>query len=276
MKRIAFKIKHTLIIVGLSIFLMSCEAENTVREALGLPLVNEEPAAVISGDLFTNERAEIVFDANNSSDNDGSISTYEWSLDSTQFVGSAIELQVDGKQATLIVEEVGEDQTVSIHLKVTDDDGDSGTTKVEVTIEEIDRAKLPPASSISRLTLLGDDIDRDGVRDDMETIILDMYPLAKGTREAARQSVIVLNELLAAGETSSNLELELIAERVSKNISCIHNNDTFNYRAYKLLRAIMIDTPERIAAYQAFDSKMTGKVQNTVEAQANECKSEQN
>jgi hypothetical protein len=276
MKQSPFSLGRGLIVVFLSLFLIACEAENIVREALDLPPANEDPTPVISGDLFTQERAQLVFDANDSSDSDGSIAAYEWSLDTAQFEGAAVELQVDGTLATLLVGEVAQNQTVTLSLRVTDDDGDSATTRVDITIEEVDAARLPPASNDPKATLLGDDVDDDGVRDDMEARILEMYPLSKETREAARQSLTVLSEILAAGDTGTELDVEEVAEKVAKSINCLHSLDAFDYRAYKLLRAMMLDTPERIAAFQAFDGKMSGKVQDTVEAQPGECTLEQN
>lgn len=272
------KKRKGIVVILTCCMLMACstETENKVREALGLELVNVEPNAVISGNPTLKERSSLVFDARDSSDSDGTISTYEWTLDTTTFEGSAIQLEIDRDEATLIVSEVASRQTVSLTLTVTDNEGESNSDTLEITIDEIDLARLPtpPADPTDRV--LGTDIDDDGVRDDIEREILQIYPLDIKKRELARMAAMIINSTFDVGLNGNDVSATNVADSVAQAIGCFELQEGMEFRDYAFLRALMADTPERLGAFDAFNSRMSGKVFTLKPINPDDCSLPQN
>jgi hypothetical protein len=251
----------TIISISTALTLSGCstEEENQVREALGLELKNVEPNAVITGDLLVDERSTVTFDAYQSDDDDGRITGYEWSLNTEGFEVSSIDFESDDEEITINIGEIAKDQTITLSLTVTDNDDDSTTTSVEIVVDEVDEDKLPPQPTAPADGLLGTDIDNDGVRDDIEADILKLYPLNQAHREVARHAMSVLNTVLEVGANGDDVAVTLKADQLAMVVSCVDEQEGMDYREYKLLRALMLDTEERLIAFDQFNRKMSGK-----------------
>lgn len=87
------------------------------------PAANKLPVA--NFELISNmdERSSLDLSSALSSDADGSISLYSWSLELNEYSGDQISLIQEGVNAHLVVGELASDVVVNIGLTVTDDDG---------------------------------------------------------------------------------------------------------------------------------------------------------
>ncbi|KAF7768868.1 hypothetical protein PCIT_a3385 [Pseudoalteromonas citrea] len=240
-------------------------------------LSNISPTAAFSqiDDIY--ERGEFIIDASGSSDSDGSISSYNWSLDLGDYTGKSISLTENGVNSNLVVGEIEEDVTVSVNLTVTDNDGATDKYTNTITIQELDIEKLPPIPVSPRLGLEGTDSDRDGVRDDVEIKIYNLYPLSKDNREISRKAAQIFQNVLVTGDSQDDLDDGEAAEELSKLASCYIDHTSLNGREeVAKIRSILIDTPERMAAYENFLMSRNGTVQRTLEANIEECRLPQN
>ncbi|GGW81690.1 PKD domain-containing protein [Alteromonas halophila] len=241
---------------------------------------NEAPVAEIVAPATLSERDSAVFDGSSSSDTDGSIDSYDWSLDVGDYAGGAITMTRDGATAELFAGEIAESVTVTITLSVTDDDGETTESSVTVTIDEIDAARLPAMPATPDNTVNGEDADDDGVRDDIEIAIYERFPLDTHKREVSRRAASVYQQMLEVGLNGSDIEVTDVAEDVVKMVRCYNLENAFSAedarKERKLLRALMLNTEERRAAAQAFDQKMSGRVQRSLPVTSNYCRLEQN
>lgn len=240
-------------------------------------LSNISPTAAFSqiDDIY--ERGEFIIDASGSSDSDGSISSYNWSLDLGDYTGKSISLTENGVNSNLVVGEIEEDVTVSVNLTVTDNDGATDKYTNTITIQELDIEKLPIIPVSPRLGLEGTDSDRDGVRDDVEIKIYNLYPLSKDNREISRKAAQIFQNVLVTGDSQDDLDDGEAAEELSKLASCYIDHTSLNGREeVAKIRSILIDTPERMAAYENFLMSRNGTVQRTLEANIEECRLPQN
>ena len=241
------------------------------------PPSNVSPTATFSLPSEIFERGEFNIDASGSNDSDGSISSYSWSIDLSGYTGTNISLSDNGANSTLVVGEIEEDVIVSVNLTVTDNDGATDDYSSTTTISELDIEKLPPMPENPTLGLVGTDSDGDGVRDDVEIKVYNLYPLSKDNREVSRKTVQVFQNVLVAGDSEDDLDDGGAAEELSKLASCYIDHTSLNGREeVAKIRSILIDTPERMAAYEKFLMNRNGTVQRTLEANFEECRLPQN
>ncbi len=106
------------------------------------------------------ERAEFTIDGtNSSSDSNGSISTYYWTIDLGEYRGENIYFTSNNANAKLIIGEISEDVTATITLTVTDNKNLTDEFSRTVIISELDVAMLPPMPTDPDLGLTGTDSD---------------------------------------------------------------------------------------------------------------------
>ena len=133
------------------------------------PAANVPPSAAISAPSSANERTSAAISATGSSDSDGSIAAYQWSVDNPDNINVSIEnpTQVSTR---LILGEIETAAAVTLRLKVTDNAGATASAQTTIRIIEIDAAALPPRpdEQANRQTIQGIDTNDNGVRDDME------------------------------------------------------------------------------------------------------------
>ena len=241
------------------------------------PSSNIPPTAKFSKPNDIYEREEFLFEASDSNDPDGSISSYSWSLDLGSYNGSNINLTDNGVNSTLVVGEIKEDVTVSINLKVTDNYGATANYSNTVTIHELDVEKLPPMPADPTLGLEGTDSDGDGVRDDIEIRLYNLYPLSKDNREVSRKAAQVYQNMLITGNSADDLDNDTASEQLAKLASCYIDHTNLNSRQeVAVIKGMLIDTPERMAAYEEFLMSRHGTVQRALDASFEECRLPQN
>lgn len=248
--------------------------KETTQPAPPPPVVstNQTPVANISGASVMNERSQITFDGSSSTDSDGSISSYSWSIERQNFQGTGLDIQDNGNALTLVVNEVADDQTIDINLTVTDNDGASSSSLISLIIEEVDRDRLPPMPVNGAETLVGVDSDSDGVRDDIEIAILERYPLSITNREISRRAAEIYTEALNAGEFGDDIAASAASERMAFLVACYFDQSDMDVsRESGLLEALILNTTERLMAWDKFNLKLAGKVQRTVDSDPVTC-----
>ena len=122
-------------LVGLALALSACGGD--------VP-ATEPPAASISAPQMVVERTAVLLDGSHSSDSDGSIVGYEWTVAGSD--KAFVEI-IDHRQkiAVLRVGEVMHRALITVQLKVTDDKGAAGTASIAIELSEIDFVDILPA-----------------------------------------------------------------------------------------------------------------------------------
>ena len=269
--------KTKLISALLASSLLSACSSDTETPSQPQPSSNIPPTAKFSQPDDIYEREEFLIDASDSNDTDGSISSYSWSLDLGNYNGSNINLTDNGTNSTLVVGEIKEDVTVSINLKVTDNDGATANYSNTVTIHELDVEKLPPMPADPTLGLEGTDSDGDGVRDDIEIRLYNLYPLSKDNREVSRKAAQVYQNMLITGNSADDLDNDTASEQLAKLAWCYNLHTELNSRQERAkIKVLVFDTSERLEALEKFYQSRNGTVQRTVESTFSECRLPQN
>tara|TARA_R110000772_G_scaffold244238_1_gene357294 strand:+ start:7317 stop:8141 length:825 start_codon:yes stop_codon:yes gene_type:complete len=272
-------------IKAMSALLASCvlsacggsDSNDTETPSQPQPTSNISPTAIFSQPDDIYERGEFVVDASGSNDSDGSISSYSWSIDLGDYTGNNISLSDNGANSTLVVGEIEEDVTVSVNLTVTDNDGATDDYSNAITIHERDVEKLPPMPANSATGLEGTDSDGDGVRDDIEIKVYNLYPLSKDNREVTRKAAQVFQNVLITGNSADDLDDGDASEQLAKLVWCYNLHTDLNSKQERAkIKALVFDTPERLEALEKFKQSRNGTIQKTVESTFSECRLPQN
>ena len=114
-----------------------------------VPAANVPPQAVISAPSSANERTSAEISGTGSSDSDGSIAAYQWSLDNPDNINVSIEnpTQVNTK---LVFGEVQTTADITLNLKVTDNADATASAQTTIRIAEIAAARLPPKPDVQK------------------------------------------------------------------------------------------------------------------------------
>ena len=135
------------------------ETTQTVVLVIGAP--NDPPTAHAGSDQTVTESDVVQLDGQASADNDGTISSYSWQ----QTSGSAVTLSGGSSSTpTFTAPEVTSATTLTFELTVTDDDGDTGTDTVVITVNDTPSGnQTPQADAGSNQTVTeGDSVSLDG------------------------------------------------------------------------------------------------------------------
>ena len=238
------------------------------------PAANVPPQAAISAPSSANERTSAEISGTGSSDSDGSISAYEWSLDNPDNINVSIEnpTQVNTK---LVFGEIQTTADITLNLKVTDNADATASAQTTIRIAEIDAATLPPEpdAEAGRQTVQGIDTNSNGVRDDVEHSLYRLYPLDTPRREMLLIGAqAVQMELLAAGsenpqsagDVASRRSAEFIACAIASRISGVLNDtDAVDF--------FTLDADARIQAYLAYEASRAGTVQRAMDPNSANC-----
>lgn len=236
------------------------------------PPPNEMPTASISGDNSADERTTVTLSAADSTDTDGSIASYEWSVDLGEYDGDQILFTADGDEIAFTFGEIAQDVTFSISLTVTDDEGATNTTSFDFLVNEIDAAKLPPMPANPDEDLNGVDSDDDGVRDDVEIAIYNLFPLSQKNRDISRKTATVYQDAIEKGPDGSDIDIGEISEEFSRTVSCYFDFSELDARQQAaIISGIVVNTPERLAAYESYLAKRSGTTQPLVNAIESPC-----
>ena len=251
---------------------------------------NASPQAVIRAPSSANERTSAPISATGSSDTDGSVAAYQWSVDNPDpdKVNVSIENPMQAN-ATLAFGEVQTAADITLNLQVTDNAGATASAQITVRVAETDAAMLPPRpdAQASLQTVPGIDTNRNGVRDDMEHSLHAIYPLDTPRRktlligaQAMQMQVLVGMQLLAgsandpsAGDAASKRTAEFIACAVG-NMGGIDSIDT-DFLALQediaLLELFTLNTAARDRAYIAYQESRAGAVQDAIDPNSAHC-----
>ena len=126
-------------------------------------VTNKPPVINVATDITTKENTYIRIDASASTDTDGDITSYQW----RQVSGQSIALQnTDTDIVSFNSPNVDKTETMLIELIVTDNDNESTTTQIAITVE--DTTLRQPTVSLQRegnnLQVSWDDVNAESYR----------------------------------------------------------------------------------------------------------------
>jgi len=157
----------------IDIYLFSTETNERLYYTIRSPLPESSPSdttesppnAVASALQNVSEGFSISLDGSGSTDSDGSIVSYSWTI--TDGSGSITEDNTATPNATYVApEDVTETQTVTIELTTTDDDGNTDTTTLTVNVIDTDTETI----GLSGDGTAFNDLNNNGVFDDDESV----------------------------------------------------------------------------------------------------------
>jgi hypothetical protein len=117
----------------ITIFLSACGGGGSSSSGSS---INQAPIADAGSTMVVNELENVSLDASNSSDSDGSITSYHWSQVSNGAPSVSL-TNSDQVTSSFVAPDVGVDTTFEFELMVTDDDGDSATVRVSITVQDV-------------------------------------------------------------------------------------------------------------------------------------------
>lgn len=238
---------------------------------------NIAPSADFSFPNSVKERNSYTLDGTTSSDSDGSIRSYSWILDLGETPDADISLTSHGATATLAIGEIIEDLTVSITLNVEDNNGATDDETFSFNITEVDQPLLPPMPTNPDTGLTGTDSDNDGVRDDIEIAILNLHPLTLNNREVLRKAATVYSNVLVSGASDDDRDDDIASKELAKMTYCFKMHSEMDSKQQRtFIKALTLNTAERLAAWEQFNTRRNGTVQRVVLAEPNECRLPQN
>ncbi|WP_051215944.1 PKD domain-containing protein [Ferrimonas futtsuensis] len=264
--------RRHLLALSLVGMLSACGGSDSDSSPAPQPEVNLIPVAQLDGPASTTERADVLLSAEASSDADGGIVSYQWQLNLGGYDQGQISLLPNGETATLRVGELAEDTEIEIAITVVDDQGAKDQHALLLTLEELDKDKLPQMPDDPDQEVAGVDADSDGVRDDVEIKILELYPLSRPERELARMGAAKYAEVIASGTEGDDVKQTLAANELAKMSACFVNE--YGMEASQkaaVIRALMLNTRERQQAYDAFDRSRSGTVGNSYDPANLDC-----
>ncbi|BDY05734.1 hypothetical protein [Ferrimonas sp. YFM] len=267
-----FTPRRHLLALSLVGLLSACGGSDSDSTPAPQPEVNLVPVAQLDGPASVPERTSVLLSAEASSDADGGIVSYQWQLNLNGYDGGQISLLPNGETASLKVGELAEDADIEVVITVVDDQGADDTHALTLTLEEQDKAKLPQMPANPDEEIAGVDADSDGVRDDVEIKILELYPLSQPERELARMGAAKYAEVIASGTEEDDVKQTLAANELAKMSACFvgeYGMDASQKAA--IIRALMLNTRERQQAYDAFDRSRSGTVGNSYDPTDLDC-----
>ena len=239
------------------------------------PAANIPPSAVISAPNSANERTSAQISGAGSSDSDGSIAAYQWSVDNPDNIDVSIEnpTQVNTR---LILGEIETAAAITLRLKVTDNADATVSAQTTIRIIEIDAAALPPRpdEQANRQTIQGIDTNDNGVRDDMEHSLYALYPLDTPRREVLLIGAQAAQMQLLAGSDNNPNAGDAASRRSAEFIACALAGD-IDIRALQKDIAIVdffaLNTEARRQAYLAYEASRAGTAQRVIDPNSANC-----
>ena len=239
------------------------------------PAANVPPSAAIGAPNSANERTSAQISGTGSSDSDGSIAAYRWSVDNPDNIDVSIE---NPKQANtrLIFGEIETAAAVTLRLKVTDNADATASAQTTIRIIEIDAAALPPEpdAEAGRQTVQGIDTNGNGVRDDVEHSLYRLYPLDTPRREMLLIGAQTVQMKLLAGSDNNPDAGDAASRRSAEFVACALASD-IDIRALQKDIAIVdffaLNTEARRQAYLAYEASRAGTVQRAIDPNSANC-----
>ena len=239
------------------------------------PAANVPPSAAIGAPNSANERTSAQISGTGSSDSDGSIAAYRWSVDNPDNIDVSIENPTQAN-TRLILGEIETAAAITLRLKVTDNADATASAQTTIRIIEIDAAALPPEpdAEAGRQTVQGIDTNGNGVRDDMEHSLYRLYPLDTPRREMLLIGAqAVQMQLLAASDNNPDAG-DAASQRSAEFVACALASD-IDIRALQKDIAIVdffaLNTEARRQAYLAYEASRAGTVQRAIDPNSANC-----
>ena len=237
------------------------------------PAANVPPQAAISAPSSANERTSAEISGTGSSDSDGSIVAYQWSLDNPDNINVSIEnpTQVNTK---LVFGEVQTTADITLNLKVTDNADATASAQTTIRIAEIDAAALPPEpdAEAGRQTVQGIDTNGNGVRDDVEHSLYRLYPLDTPVRELLLIGAQATQMEVLAGSKNDSRAGDAASQRSAEFAACsIIASRIYISDDIATLNFFTLDTDARHQAYLAYEASRSGTVQPAIDPDSANC-----
>ena len=237
------------------------------------PAANVPPQAAISAPSSANERTSAEVSGTGSSDSDGSIAAYQWSLDNPDNINVSIEnpTQVNTK---LVFGEVQTTVDITLNLKVTDNADATASAQTTIRIVEIDAARLPPEpdAEAGRQTVQGIDTNSNGVRDDVEHSLYRLYPLDTPRREILLINAQVAQMQLLAGSENNQSAGDAASERSAEFAACaIASRIPGLVTDIAMVDVFAVNTEARLQAHLAYEASRAGTVQRAIDPNSANC-----
>lgn len=233
---------------------------------------NSPPVASIASISSIDERSTLDLDGRPSSDTDGTITSYKWSVEVDQDVSVNL-VNPTERSTQLVIGEVIEETELTIKLEVTDNDGATSESETVVLVNEIDFNLLPPDPGAASLdSLEGIDSDNDGVRDDVEIAIYELHKDSQENREILKVGSKALQEAIMSAVSAGDQDNDSASESMAKFAYCLSELSSMDRnKQLATLKSLQINTDERKAAYDAYNKSRHGTIQRVVEATLEEC-----
>jgi hypothetical protein len=223
---------------------------------------NQIPEAVISSVPEIEERSSYTISGTNSSDADGSVAQYSWLLDADD---NRMTLEDLGNgEAKLTINELIEDVNSTITLKVTDDEGAEASSEVTFVAKEIDRENLPPRPDIEegKATVNGIDDNENGIRDDVEWAIYNLYEESYTNREIAKTGGYALQKAMEAAQTDVDTDNDAVSRMLAEFVFCLNEfAEVDRQSALAALQTFQVNTSERTEVYLNYNLSRHGTIQ---------------
>ena len=238
------------------------------------PAANVSPRAVISASGSVNERTSAGISGTESSDPDGSIASYSWSLDNPDNLDVSIE-NPRAASTNLVIGEVKTTADVTLTLKVSDNSEATASAQTTIRIVEVDAARLPPRpdAQAGMQTVKGIDTDGDGVRDDMEHSIYGLYPLDTPKRETLSIGAQAMQMQVLAGNENNQTASDAASERSAEFAACAISKNIIDTLQQDIatLKLFALNTDARRQAYLAYEASRAGTVQRAIDPSSANC-----
>ena len=282
-------IKISPIIAVASLVMLSACSEGSFEYAINEPPRNLIPTAVINANSLIDERSSVLLDGTASTDGDGSIAAYNWTVTGiAPLIMASADSQVDSlaiadplvsfsdstsATPSLSVGEVIVDTDITLLLKVTDDTGGSAEQTHTIRVRELDFTQLPPSPGSAKLdTLDGVDSNSNGIRDDIEISIYQLYRTDPGSRQILNMGAKALQANINAGTSNASSDNNTAAQALAKFSYCLSEHSSLDGgKTLATLHSLTINNPLRQNAYDAYKRSRHGSVQNIAVMNANQC-----
>ncbi|MCI4646250.1 MAG: PKD domain-containing protein [Hyphomonadaceae bacterium] len=238
------------------------------------PIGNMAPQAAFTSPTTADERSSFNASAGGSSDPDGMIVSYSWSIVNTDQIDITLQGE-DTENLSISVGEIQNSADIQIMLSVTDDLGESASASSVVSINEVDAQLLPPMPNEqdSLATVAGIDTDGDGVRDDVERSILGLYPLNTPRREVLLIGASAIQMQVMAGNDGDQAESDAASERSADFAACALSSGSVETVRQDLaaLKLFTLNTDARRQAYLDYEASRAGTIQRAVDPSLVDC-----
>lgn len=142
----------------------------------------------------------------------------------------------------------------------------TGGVPSKITLESVpiilDPSRVPPEpeQSANDATVVGIDSNNNGIRDDVERWIAQTYPTSAKSRAVAAQGASVFQKTIRVGSKPEALQVEADMSRYTTCLLAVVNDGAQTLLRHRALKKEFINTPERFAAFDAYDTHLSGQV----------------